>query len=114
MRRCEVGVEIYGAAVTGAGLGRTPGGVLCVAEIGESLSRPRGHGDRFADQLDRALGAPIAQGYHPEKMERVGIIGRFVEYFLVDCRSSLEPPRTVMLKCRRQLRRDRRLTLLAD
>ena len=31
MRRSEVGVQIDGAAVAGAGLGWTPGGVLCVA-----------------------------------------------------------------------------------
>ena len=114
MRRGEVGVQIDGAAVAGASLGGTPGGVLRVTEIGVSLSRTGRHGDRFADQLDRALRAPIAQGNYTEQMERVGVIRRFVEYFVVDCRSALEPPSTVMRKSCRQLRRNRRLVILAD
>ena len=114
MRRCEIGIQIDSAAVAGAGLCWTPSRVLCVAEIGVSLSRMGRHGDRFADQLDRALRAPIAQGYHPEQMERVGIIRGFVEYLPVDCRSALEPSRTVMLKRCRQIRRDRCLAILAD
>jgi len=114
MRRGEVGIQIDAAAVAGASLGGTPGGVLRVTEIGVSLSRTGRHGDRFADQLDRALRAPIAQGNYTEQMERVGVIRRFVEYFVVDCRSALEPPSTVMRKSCRQLRRNRRLVILAD
>jgi hypothetical protein len=114
MRRCEVGVQIDGAAVAGAGLGWTPGGVLCVAEIGVSLGRAGRHGDRFADQLDRALRAPIAQGDYPEQMQRVGIIRRFGEYLVVNCRGAFKPPRTVMLKGCRQLRRNGCLAILAD
>jgi hypothetical protein len=67
------------------------------------------HRHRLADQLNRALGAPLAKSEESEQVKRVGVVGIFIKDFTVKSGGSLEAPSLVVLKGRCQFRHQSRL-----
>ena len=104
MRRCEIGVQIDRAPIAGAGLGRTPSRVVCVAEIRVSLSRTGG--DRFPEQLDRALRPPLAKRNYAQQMQRINVTRFSTQGFTTERRSAVEPLRLIMRDRCSQLARE--------